>query len=58
LLAAERLLAAHEGDSAFLAAKVVTARFYAEHLLSKAPAQRDAIVDGATSVTAMPLDAF
>jgi len=58
LIAAERLLAAREGDAGFLAAKVVTARFYAEHLLSKAPAQRDAIVDGAASVTAMALDAF
>jgi hypothetical protein len=58
LLAAERLLAAREGDAAFLVAKVTTARFYAEHLLSKAPAQRDAIVDGAVSVTAMALEAF
>ena len=58
LLAAERLLAAHEGDAAFLTAKVQTARFYAEHLLSKAPAQRDAIVEGAASVTAMAIDAF
>jgi hypothetical protein len=58
LLAAERLLAAGEGDPAFLAAKVATARFYAEHLLTKAPAARDAIVEGAASVTAMPLDAF
>jgi hypothetical protein len=58
LLAAERLLAAHQGDSAFLTAKVQTARFYAEHLLSRAPAQRDAIVEGAASVTAMALDAF
>jgi len=58
LLAAERLLAAGDGDAAFLAAKVATARFYADHLLSRAPAQRDAIVDGAESVTAMALDAF
>jgi hypothetical protein len=58
LLAAERLLAHNEGDAGFLAAKVTTARFYAEHLLSRAPAQRDAIVDGADSVTAMALDAF
>jgi alkylation response protein AidB-like acyl-CoA dehydrogenase len=58
LLAAERLLAAGEGDPAFLAAKVATARFYAEHLLTNAPAARDAIVEGAASVTAMPLDAF
>jgi hypothetical protein len=58
LLVAERLLADGEGDAAFLAAKVATARFYADHLLSRAPAQRDAIVDGAESVTAMALDAF
>jgi alkylation response protein AidB-like acyl-CoA dehydrogenase len=58
LLAAERLQAAGEGDAAFLAAKVATARFYAEHLLSRAPAQRDAIVEGADSVTALALEAF
>ena len=58
LLAAERLLSAGEGDAAFLEAKVATARFYAEHLLSKAPAVREAIVDGAESVTAMALEAF
>ena len=58
LLAAERGLAAGEGDKAFLEAKVATARFYAEHLLSRAPATRDAIVDGAGSVTALPLEAF
>jgi len=58
LLAAERLLASGEGDAGFLAAKIATARFYAEHLLSRAPGQRDAIVDGAESVTAMALDAF
>jgi alkylation response protein AidB-like acyl-CoA dehydrogenase len=58
LLAAERLLARGEGDAGFLAAKVVTARFYSDHLLSRAPGQRDAIVDGAESVTAMALDAF
>jgi hypothetical protein len=58
LLAAERALAVGEGDAAFLNAKVATARFYAEHLLSKATGTRDAIVDGADSVTAMPIDAF
>ncbi len=58
LLAAERALAAGEGDAGFLEAKVTTARFYAEHLLSKVPGLRDAIVDGAGSVTALPLEAF
>ena len=58
LLVAERQLAAGEGDADFLDAKIATARFYAEHLLTKAPGLRDAIVDGGDSVTALALDAF
>ena len=58
LLVAEEQLADGQGDAAFLRAKVATAHFYAEHLLSKAPGSRDAIVDGADSVTAMALDAY
>jgi alkylation response protein AidB-like acyl-CoA dehydrogenase len=57
LLVAEELAAKGE-DKAFMEAKVATARFYAEHILSKAPAVRDAIVDGAESVTALPVEAF
>uniref|UniRef100_UPI0025FE79AA acyl-CoA dehydrogenase n=1 Tax=uncultured Pseudacidovorax sp. TaxID=679313 RepID=UPI0025FE79AA len=45
-------------DAAFMQAKVATARFYAEHILVKAGATRDAIVGGAASVTALPLEAF
>jgi len=58
LVAAEQQLAQGGGDTAFLQAKVTTARFYAEHLLSKAPGVRDAIVEGGESVTALPVDAF
>jgi 3-(methylthio)propanoyl-CoA dehydrogenase len=58
LLVAEEQLADGKGDTAFLKAKVATARFYADHILSKAPATRDAIVEGADSVTALALDAF
>jgi hypothetical protein len=58
LLAAEQQLAAGQGDAAFLKAKVATARFYAEHLLSRAPGLRDAVVEGADSVTAMALESF
>ena len=58
LLAAEAQLAAGQGDAAFLAAKVATARFYAEHVLNRVPGTRDAIVEGADSVTALALDAF
>ncbi|MCI1193675.1 acyl-CoA dehydrogenase [Calidifontimicrobium sp. SYSU G02091] len=57
LLAAERKLAAGE-DTAFMQAKVTTARFYADHILSKVPGLRDSIVEGAEGVTAMALDAF
>ncbi|MCR5881935.1 acyl-CoA dehydrogenase [Rhizobacter sp. J219] len=58
LLVAESQLKAGEGDAAFLQAKVTTAQFYAEHILSRVPGQRDAIVEGADSVTALALDAF
>ncbi|RFO98962.1 acyl-CoA dehydrogenase [Rhodoferax lacus] len=57
LLVAEKAVAAGN-DMAFMQAKVTTARFYADHILSQAPGVRDAIVDGSESVTAMALDAF
>ncbi|MEJ6005753.1 acyl-CoA dehydrogenase [Paucibacter sp. AS339] len=57
LLVAEDKLAAGE-DAAFMSAKIATARFYAEHILTRSSSLRDAIVDGADSVTAMALDAF
>ena len=58
LLVAEAQLADGGGDTAFLEAKVATARFYAEHILSKAPGLRDAIVEGADSVTSIALESF
>lgn len=45
-------------DVAFMQAKIATARFYAEHILIKAPGLRDSIVDGAESVTALAIEAF
>jgi len=57
LLVAEELAKAGT-DTAFMTAKIATARFYAEHILNKAPGLRDSIVDGADSVTALALDAF
>ena len=57
LLVAETRLA--EGvDAAFMQAKIVTARFYGDHILNKAPALRDSIVEGADSVTALALESF
>jgi hypothetical protein len=57
LLVAEELLAKGE-DTAFMQGKITTARFYADHILVKVPSLRDSIVDGADSVTELPLDAF
>ena len=45
-------------DVGFMQAKIVTARFYADHLLTKAPGMRDSIVEGADCVTALALEAF
>ncbi len=50
--------AAQLDDRAFMQAKVITARFYADHILSKVPGIRDSIVEGADAVVAMPLEAF
>lgn len=57
LMVAEDRLAAGE-DTAFMQAKIATARFYAEHILAKAPAVRDAIVEGADSVMGLDIEAF
>jgi len=57
LLAAQALLAQGE-DAAFMRAKIITARFYADHLLAKAPGLRDSIVEGADCVTALALESF
>ena len=57
LLAAEKQLAAGQ-DAAFMKAKIATARFYADHILTRVPGTRDAIVDGAGSVTALALQSF
>jgi len=45
-------------DVPFMQAKIITARFYAEHMLTKIPGVRDAILEGAASVTALALEAF
>ena len=57
LLVAQDQMAKGE-EVAFMKAKVITARFYADHLLTKVPGMRDSIVDGAVCVTALALDAF
>jgi hypothetical protein len=57
LMAAEDRLA--EGtDPEFMKAKIATARFYADHVLSRVAGLRQAVVEGAAGVAAMPVDAF
>jgi 3-(methylthio)propanoyl-CoA dehydrogenase len=57
LLVAEHRLATGE-QAEFMRAKIQTARFYADHILSRVPGVRDSIVDGAAGVTGMALEAF
>ncbi len=57
MLVAERKLAAGE-DAAFMRRKIDTARFYAEHVLTRVPGLRDTIVDGAAAVTDVALEDF
>jgi hypothetical protein len=56
LVAEDQLAAGVEVD--FMRAKITTARFYGDHILSKVPGVRDSIVEGAAGVTEMALDAF
>ena len=58
LLVAESQLKAGTDDAAFMQAKIITAQFYAEHILSKAPHVGQSIVAGGDVVTALPLTAF
>ena len=57
LIAAEVALERGE-DADFMRAKITTVRFYADHILTKAPGIRDSIVEGAAGVTEMALAAF
>ncbi len=51
-IAAERL-STNEPDADFFRAKIATARFFADHLLSQAPAIRAAVVEGGEAVMAL-----
>jgi len=57
LVATEQLAAGAE-DAAFLKAKIATARFYADHVLSRAGAHRTAIVHGAAGTLAFEESMF
>ncbi|MET4575188.1 acyl-CoA dehydrogenase [Ottowia thiooxydans] len=55
-VAEQQLAKGHE--EAFMRAKITTARFYADHILTRASSLRDAIVEGAGSVSALAIDDF
>ena len=57
-LAADGMLRQGTGDAAFLRAKIGTARFYADHILTQAPALSTAIVEGAPGVLALEAEQF
>jgi butyryl-CoA dehydrogenase len=57
-LIAQRKLDASEGDTRFYQAKIATARFFADHLLSQAAGYRAAIVGGSAGVLALADDQF
>jgi alkylation response protein AidB-like acyl-CoA dehydrogenase len=57
-LAAARHLHAGTGDAGFLAAKIVTARYYADCLLPQASAFMTTLVEGGPSAVAMPAERF
>lgn len=50
--------AAQGEDVAFMQAKVVTAQFYAEHILTRTTSLHDSILAGGESACALPLEAF
>jgi alkylation response protein AidB-like acyl-CoA dehydrogenase len=56
--AAARLKDAGEGDAAFLSAKLVTARFFAERVMPEAGALRRKIEGGADAIMALPPEMF
>ncbi len=57
-LAARKRLADDDPDAAFLEAKIMTAKFYAAHILPRASAYRQAAVSGSDVIMAMPEDSF
>jgi alkylation response protein AidB-like acyl-CoA dehydrogenase len=55
---AQQKLDASDGDASFYKAKIATARFFADHILSQAPGLRVAIIDGSAGVLALSEDQF
>ena len=57
LSVAQHKLAAGE-EAAFMQAKIITAQFYAEHILTRVPGLAHTVCTGGESACALPLEAF
>jgi alkylation response protein AidB-like acyl-CoA dehydrogenase len=57
-LAASRRLSAGEGDPKFMTAKIITARYYAEHVMPAISSLTQTVVDGSETVLALDAEAF
>jgi alkylation response protein AidB-like acyl-CoA dehydrogenase len=57
-LVAQQRLSEGRGDKAFYEAKIKTARFYADHVLTQAPGLRNTVVHGAPGVMALAEEQF
>jgi len=57
-LISEKKLSSKDGDHAFYAAKISTARFFGDHLLSQAPGLAATVTSGAAAVMALSEDQF
>ncbi|KAB8058958.1 acyl-CoA dehydrogenase [Janthinobacterium sp. FT14W] len=57
-VAAQQKLGEGSGDAAFYKAKIATARFFADHILSQAPGLRATIIDGSAGVMALSEEQF
>jgi acyl-CoA dehydrogenase len=57
-LAAQRRLAEGSGDASFYRTKILSARFYADHQLSRAAGLAQSVIEGAEGALAIADDAF
>ncbi len=57
-LISERNLSSKDSDASFYSAKISTARFFADHVLSQAPGLSVTVAQGAAAVMALPDDQF
>ena len=57
-LIAQKKLDGGDGEASFYQAKIITARFYADHVLAQAPGLANTVVNGAEGALALPEDQF